>query len=173
MIEHFQYFTEDGISLILNLGLNVYVFEGNAESLISKFYKDQSKGVKWVNKTQHITKFETGYKIYGYPTPDLQKVVVLYPQEHVKYPSPNNAVIYNAEGSIYMQLRAPNLISDLAKKSRLKPFGLYFDQVSWAKDSKDDIVISMMIGFNRDWREERVLNPETGEFGECLSSGRR
>lgn len=178
MIEQFEYITEDGIVLRLNLGVNVYLFEGNDEILISKFLNSPYQGVRWKFKNKMISLFERGYVIEGRPAPDLKKVVVVYSMEHNKYRAPNNAVIYNADGSIHLQLKTPKLISELAIKhfppgKNVNPVQLYFEKVRWVKDDNGKIVCAMTIGFNWEWREERILNPETGEFGGCISSGRR
>lgn len=173
MVEEFSYISEDGIVLRLNLGVGVDSFENNEESKVLSFFKGQDTGVKWSYNGKSVEIMEPGCKLTGYPTTDMQKVIIIYPMEHILYPAPGNAVIYNADGTFYRQLQTPELISDLAKKSRLKPFELFFDGVSWAKDSKGDTITSVRIGYNRDWWESRVLNSETGEFGEVISSGMR
>ena len=102
--------------------------------------------------------------------------------DHAKYRAPGNAVIYNADGSVYMQLKAPEPISELSKTQTRNmaetrdfspPHRLYFDRALWAKNNEGETVTIVKIGFDRDWWEERVLNPETGEYGKCLGSGRR
>lgn len=177
MVEDFQYFTDGGSSLYINLGIDVYMFEGNDESLISNFYKNQSKGVRWVYKNQMISFFEKGNKIYGIPTPDLMKVVVIYPMQHTQYSSPRNVVIYNADGSMYCRPKIPELISEIAKKREDFHKGnfalVHFDNVRWRKNSKGEIVTAITISFDRDWFETREFNVETCEFSECLTSGRR
>jgi hypothetical protein len=178
MIENFSYITEDGITLKLNLGIGVDKFEGNEESRVLSYFKGQGKGVRWEFQDTSIEILELGKKIEGNPTPDMHRVVVIYPHDHLVYPEPGNAVIYNANGSIHLQLKVPKLISTLAKQREPfmnyeAPLKFYFDRVRWAKNSKGEVVTTVQVGFDRDWLEERELNPETGEFGECTSSGRR
>lgn len=178
MISNFQYFTDNNVSLKVNLGTDIDLFEGNNKEDVRGFYKSTSAGIKWKYEQKDIYFLEQGQNIEGYPTPDLKRVIVIFPLEHKTFKAPLNAVIFNADGSVHMQLAPPKLISELAQKHGppeeiVNPIQLYFEKARWAKDSKGGIVCSLTIGFSRDWREERVLNPETGEFGECLSSGRR
>lgn len=178
MIEQFEYVSEEGTALLLNLGVGGYLFEGNDEVSISKYLKSSYQGIRWEYENKTVTFFEKGYKIHGRPTPDLKKVIVIYSMEHNKYRAPNNAVVYNADGSIHMKLKSPKLISELAKKHApqrkiVNPVQLYFEKVRWVKDDNGNTVCAVTIGFNRDWREERILDPETGVFGDCISSGRR
>jgi hypothetical protein len=178
MVEKFSYVTDSGIALRLNLEIGGNLFDGNDKSEISSFYKSDYSGVRWESSGRIISMMETGRSVYGRPTPDMKRVVVVYPYDHPVYSSPNNAVVYNADGSIHMQLKAPKLISDLAKQqARFIHYkgglSLFFNDVDWKKNSDGKVVVAVSFGFNRDWHEERELNPETGEFGECLDSGRR
>lgn len=178
MIEQFSYITEDGITLRIKLGIGVDRFEGNDESKVLSFFRGQGKGVSWVFENKLVEVLEPGKKINGLPTPDLQRVVVIYPHNHPVYSEPRNAIVYDADGSIHLQLKVPKLISALAKQRERfmnyeAPLKQYFDGVSWKKNNKGEIVTAVQIGFDRDWLEERELNPETGEFGECLNSGMR
>jgi hypothetical protein len=68
----------------------------------------------------------------------------------------------------------PLLISQAAKQRgwyrRQPDAGIGFSQVDWKKDSLGNTVVAMEIKETA-WgifREVRVLNPEIGEFGECL-----
>jgi hypothetical protein len=177
MVDKFQYITHDGIFLSINLGIKAIIFEGNEDEDISNYYGSRTKGLSWLYDDKQVKIMEEGFKIQGYPSTDLQKVIVIYPMNHGTYPAPNNAVIHNADGSVYMQLSPPELISDLAKQQQERdpkgPFMVYFENVSWGYDSNSNTVVAISIGYNWNWREQRALNPETGEFGECLSSGMR
>ena len=175
MIENFRLITAKENLIRPNITPNVgdSLFEFASDEEYKEYINNAPQGLRWEFLGKEIKFFEKPISLFGLPTPNLQRVVVVYPYDHQTYTSPNNAVIYNNDGSFYIQLKCPQLISDLAKKSRLIPFGLYFERVAWSKDSKGDIITSISIGYNRDWWESRVLNPETGEFGELLSSGLR
>jgi len=180
MIEHFEFLTAKRNSFKPNISPNRgdSIFEFVSEQLYREYINNKTVGIKWKYRDSEVYLFEQEQNIIGCPTPDLRKVVAIYPIKHPVYRAPYNAVIYNADGSIHLQLKPPKLVSELAKKhgvtaDTINPVYLYFENVQWAKDSYDEIVCSVTIGFGWEWREGRVLNPETGEFGECLSSGRR
>lgn len=153
-----------------------YFFDSD-EDLYYEISHAEGRGLKWTFNESEIYINDSAYRIWGLPSPDLQKVIVIYPMDHGTYPAPNNAVIHNADGSVYMQLSPPELISDLAKQQQERDpkgsFMVYFEDVSWGYDSNSNTVVAISIGYNWNWREQRALNPETGEFGECLSSGMR
>lgn len=180
MINNFSYITEDGINLKLKLGIGIDKFEGNDESKVLSFFRGQGKGIKWEFQNRIIEILEPGKKIDGNPTADQARVVVIYPQNHPLYPCPGNAVIYNGDGTIHLQLKVPELISPTANQRKLRVNKRYdiasdasFRGVSWDKDAHGNIVTVVSIDFDWEWWESRVLNPETGEFGECVGSGRR
>lgn len=178
MIESFQFCTEEGVKLNVKLGVKVTLFEENNRNDITRYFKCKSTGVKWVQGNNEITIFESNHYLNGYPTHDLQKVVIIFPMEHNLYGAPDNAVIYNDDGTVFRQLKTPKLISEIAIKREAfhqsANFSLvHFNNVRWALNNKGDIVTVLTIAFDRDWQEDRVLDIETGEFGECLSSGRR
>ncbi|RAW00240.1 hypothetical protein DQQ10_14355 [Pseudochryseolinea flava] len=50
---------------------------------------------------------------------------------------------------------------------------VFFSTVNWVKRDNGSIVMSTEIGFDRDWFEERLVNVDTGEFGQCISGGLR
>jgi hypothetical protein len=177
MISKFQYIANEDIVLDVNLGVTVIFFEGNDDNLISSYYRSKSKGILWEYNDKEIRIINDDYFIEGLPTPDLQKVIVIYPMDHGTYPAPNNAVIHNGDGSVFKQLSPPTLVSDLAKEQHERkpngPYLLYFRNVFWANNKAGEVVACISIAYNRDWHEDRELNTETGEFGECLNSGRR
>jgi hypothetical protein len=153
-----------------------YFFEEDRDS----YYKvslSKNAGIKWMSENREIVIYEQNIYIWGLPSPDLEKVIVIYPMDHSAYPAPNNAAIHNADGSVYMQLSPPQLISDLAKQQQERdpkgPFKVHFEDVSWQYNNSGEVVVCISIAYNRDWHEDRELNTETGEFGECLNSGRR
>lgn len=180
MIENFRLITAKENLIRPNITANVgdSLFEFATAEEYKEYVNNTPQGLRWDFQGNGITLFEKPVSLFGLPTPDLQRVVVIYPYDHSRYPSPVNAVVYNANGSIHKQLKVPKLISELAKQRERfmnyeAPLKLYFDRVSWAKNSKGDTVMAIQIGFDRDWVEQRELNAETGEFGACLSSGRR
>lgn len=180
MVENFYLVSAKGNLLRPNITPNLSdsLFEFATDKEYKEYINNNPQGVRWEFAGKEIKFFAKPFSLFGLPTPDLKRVVVIYPYDHPVYPEPGNAVIYNADGSIHLQLKVPKLISPLAKqRERFMKYEaslkFYFDRVRWAKDSMGEVITAVQIGFDRDWLEERELNPETGEFGECLSSGRR
>lgn len=176
MIENIEYIGEGNIKIKVAPRLHMDIFEGNSDKDVLKYFNSITKGISWEHNSKKIILFEEGKKITGFPSNEEDYLIVIYPVERTTHLIPNYAIIYNSDGSIHKRLNPPKLISNQAVKSRQffksEPIG-YFEYVKWAKDSSGQIVTSMEIGFDRDWYEERVIDPVTGEFGECLSSGRR
>ena len=165
---------------MLNITPNVgdSIFEFISDEEYKEYINNTPQGLRWDFLGKEVRLFEKSISLFGLPTPNLQRVIVIYPYDHPVYPEPGNGVIYNADGSIHLQLKVPKLISPLAKQrapfmNYEAPLKLYFDRVRWAKNGKGEVITAVQIGFDRDWLEERELNTETGEFGECLSSGLR
>lgn len=116
--------------------------------------------------------------IIAYPSVDLTSVIAIYsPMHNTEFPAPGNAVIYNADGTLRTRLMAPELISDVAKKSAKLAvdnnysFDIWFELVSWT-DKLPEVTLTFWIGFGQDFFEERTFNPDNGEFGVCLGTGR-
>lgn len=178
MVEKFSYFTETGISLPLNMGVDVELFEEDNEAKILAFYEADVKGVKWIHKKKWIQLIEQNTKVSGYPSADMNYVIVVYPITSEKCPPPFNALVYNTDGSIHMQLEVPELKSKLPKdrakrmrktKNVAPPDRLFFYGIKW-QNVDGQVITVAKIGFDRDCWEERVFNPETGVFGKCLKS---
>ena len=180
IIENFNLVSAKGNLLRPNITANLSdsLFEFVTDEEYKEYINNNARGLRWEYAGQEIRLFEKPYGLFGLPTPNLKRVVVIYPHDHPIFGEPGNAIIYNADGSIHLQLKVPKLISTLARQRERfmnyeAPLKFYFDRVRWAKNSKKEIITAVQIGFDRDWLEERELNPETGEFGECLSSSRR
>ena len=176
--ENFIFFNANGTELKVSYGYLIDdIFKLNLEKDIQINYNSSSKGAKWtfLDKNVVINKCR-----FAYPSVDEKFIIAIYPLEDIDFPSPNNAVIYNLDGSIHKVLSPPKLISELAIKRLGKdnppmafaPDSIYFNHVNWQKDSSGNVVTSIWIGYDREWHENRELNPHTGEFGQCLGSGR-
>ncbi len=178
LIENFSFFNSTGVELKVEFGYQIDdVFKNNSEENVQNFYNGSVKGVKWIYKKKEVVINRCNF---AYPSVDENYIIAIYPLEDKEFPSPNNAVIYRPNGSLHMVLTPPKLISQLAV-NRLgpdnppdpyTPDSIFFNHISWDKDNSGNLVTSVWIGYDREWHENRVLNPTTGEFGECVGSGR-
>lgn len=143
--------------------------------LIKLVSQEYNVGIKWVYEDKEIVLINNDV-IFGCPSIDMQYVIAIYSGDQAEFTPPNNAVIYNADGSIHKVLSVPLLISDAAKNQgwykRQPDTTIGFTGVDWKTNSKGEkvVVIEISDHYYRIMKEFRVLNPETGEFGECIGS---
>jgi hypothetical protein len=181
-------FNEKGESRTIGIGLGVSYYpmlKKNAEGWITI---DSLPGniveIRWKYEGKAVS-LKAGKKIsIVYPSVDLHYLVIIYYQEGQPYAAPANAAVYKSDGAILRALspppfKAPLVIEKLAFRKLPNPplnlsyeGALWFNHVCWMKNEKGQLVTAVEIGFDREWMEYRELNPETGEFGGCLSSGR-
>jgi hypothetical protein len=182
MIQSFRWCTDDGLSFSPNISADIKsnVYEHIDEETYMRFLKSTTTGVSWVHNSENLTIMEKGVQLKGLPSPDHGKVIVIYPIHHSKFPAPKNAVVYNDNGSIHKILQTPKLISEIAKKRLHRivkssdPSITFFEGVQWHQEELNHQIVPVLrIGFDMDWHEERILEPHTGEFGQCVSSGLR
>jgi len=172
MVEDFQIISNDGLNMKINVGYNVSPYEGVSFELRSKIlYEGKDIGIKWMNASEEIVKMKAGTSIIGYPSADLKYIISIWFLKNEELPSEDNAMIYNANGSLHMNLVQPTLISDLAKQRNGRVYS-HFQEVSWEKNVKGEIVTAVKIAFDRDWFETRELEPATGKFGDVIACGR-
>lgn len=109
------------------------------------------------------------------PSITQQKIVVLYcfnPQ----YKNGCNALIYNADGTVFAQLRKPDeLLSDMGRKNN--PFlmddkTLEYYECGWKRNKDGNLVVCVRIVFNQEWWEDRELDMDTGKLKGLLGEGR-
>jgi hypothetical protein len=174
MIEEFGYTNAQHQVLLVNLSAEGDFFVDTDRASRLAYFNSVTKGICWLYNGQKKSITENGLVITGFPTVEKDKIVVVYPKDHGTYAAPGNAILYNADGSMDRQLKIPALASEHAKsvkKSDLEDG--FFESVRWEKNAEGDVVVAVRIGFDWDWYESRILNPSTGEFGVCLTSGRR
>jgi hypothetical protein len=177
-IENFSFFNSTGVELKVDFGYQIDdIFKNNSEENVQNFYDGSAKGVKWTYNGKEVV---INRCFFAYPSADENYIIAIYPLEDKGFPSPNNAVVYNLDGSLHKVLTPPRLVSQLAidrlgidnPPKPYAPDSIFFNNVKWDKDNNGKIVTSVWIGYDREWHENRVLIPATGEFGECLGSGR-
>lgn len=177
MITEFSIITSTGIEFHLNLNIKDIEekrYPDGTEEEWMKYANSMTKGIRWKNNGKTIEFLEEGINIRGYPFPDLEKVLVSYTKnDNHPFSSPRNAVIYNADGSIYMHLEEPKeFLSNLAKSQRPKPYFDYYDSGSWKKNKLGEWVMSINLVYNYYFYEGRIIDELTGELGEVVDSGR-
>ena len=178
-IRNFEFCAKDGLFFEPNVTGNTRdnLFANISDESYRRFNNSSEAGVAWLNQERKIIFLEKGIRIFGLPSPNMKKAVLIYPRQHPKFMFPRNGVIYNPDSTVYLRLAEPVLISEISKERKKNmnygtPDWLWYDHVNWSKDDTGKLIMCIRIGFDRDWYEERILNLENGELGECVGSGR-
>ena len=172
-------------SLVL-LGADVDPFN-RATELGTKVWYDGIFGLSWKHGDQHLARtFDE--RVFAYPTPNMDSIVVIFGHDSKQYPAPDNAILLNADGTVRMRLVAPTLLSKIdpntpgryvlppgKMEGPLAPLdrglkGLAsFYAASWYQDAhgRTQMKVSFYIG-NTDLVEDRHFDPTTGKCMELL-----
>ena len=183
MIQNFRVVTKNGLCAFVDVGGEVFFKKNQPKELLMEVVNTYNSGIQWESKGLTVTLLNDK-SIIGYPSIDLNYVIAIYFGKDEEFFPPHNAVIYNADGSIHKVLQVPALKSDfLLNRIRFNKDnnpaleiaqfegGIYFSQFSWKKHN-NKIVNAIDICYDREYYESQILNPETGEFGDCLFSWR-
>ncbi len=163
-----------GYEVDLTGGDNLFV--NCTDEDLTDYYSWDSSGLSWKCDGTDVMLHEEHQYFQGLPTPNLDKVVVVFPVEHPVKAA--NAAIYYCNGRKFMDLTIPKLVSPLYRERSTRMRSdlratTNFNGVFLTRDKDNKVIIAVGIDFDREYWETRVLNPETGEFGDCLGYGRR
>ena len=180
MISQVKFFDDLGNDLLIGIGYKTDIFPikeiRKDGGIIRNYLEGKTSGIKWLSDNQEIVKSRCSF---GYPSVDLKYIIAIYPIEDAEYPSPNNAVVYTANGMLHKVIRLPAFaLGQLSSNPKenppesFTPDSAFFDQVRWRQDREGEIATTVRVIYNREWFEERILDPETGELRECINSGK-
>lgn len=103
------------------------------------------------------------------PVPAMNRVIVSYEKDHIIH-----SAIYNADGSLYMEINVPQRSVFNTQERTLRAPGSpsFIADIAWVKDPKDDFTMWIELRGRTDpyWELFR-FNPITGKFGESVSHG--
>lgn len=170
-----KYFYPSQNEMTVNLGVDVNPYSGINAGIVNFRH-----GLKWSYKNKEVEIYEKGVTVYGYPSIDFEKILVVFANSAV-YQTPANAAIFNLDGGIFKILSTPILIGKLAAYSKSSIKGICFGGLhpGWRINSKGEKVLALSVmhpesplnvGYG-DCYEIRQIDPESGEFGEVLSEG--
>ena len=179
-IESIQFFSSSGVSCDGIFAVGAFPYSTNDVQ-----HDDGPIGLRW-NCEGQAHSWQTTGKVSIYPSPDFATLVIVFggkaPQN---FHRPHNALILNADGSVRCQVRQPTRYAG-RQTEFLYPRWYYRDLPArsppwwafWRKapDPQREVRMKMLIGGeiglpNRDF-VALDFNPETGEFGEIVDSGR-
>jgi hypothetical protein len=159
MIETPLFVSKHGSECPIAVGVNVNAFDGNSK-IGMKVNWEGVLFVKWISQGS-IVEYklpESASKISAYPTPDMEKMVVIKFGEKVE--TPNNAVVLNDRGE---EIFTPQIPIRISKEKWLPKGELYcFMQSGWS-EYQDHIFFFLSIA-DTDWVETRYFNYKTMEW---------
>ncbi len=90
MVEKFCLLTEKKTSIIPNLSSDNQssLLENSTEEEYREYINSSSKGLKWQYQGSEFVFYEKGVKIFGYPTPDMEKIIIIFPMDYNRYCAP-------------------------------------------------------------------------------------
>lgn len=185
MIHNLKFFNRSGVVIPVDISYPMDVYKNASGQVYSDFFDSSSKGVSWVFNSRQVVVKNDNVDIFAYPSVDKNYMIVVYEGENESFSPPNNAVIYNLDGSIYKVLKIPELISPkilekIKEEKHSNPpvednryghygQGLQFAGFSWDKDKDGNLINTISIKYTGEYGEWRVFDPKTGEFGELIN----
>jgi hypothetical protein len=185
MIEDFIFFNSE-VSIPIVIKYPIDLEERATKDKVDRYINGRSNyGISWVHNGSKIVLHHSSGSIKGFPSTDLNFIVAIHHGSENKYHPPNNAVIYNLDGTVHKVLEMPELLSPLIR-DRLKNVGLpnppiewstnedglKFDGFMWEKNKSGELVDAISILCDREMWEYRILDVISCKVGECLSYGR-
>ena len=185
MFRDFSKFNQHGMVIPVSIGYQRSQFENVSKEYATEYMNAYSKeGLFWFYNNKRVLLEDQYSTIYGYPNVDQNYVIVIYKDQNDQFSMPNNAVVYNLDGSIHRSLEMPKLISpkildNIQQEGHSNPpiedkryghygMGLQFAGFSWNKDQDGNLYNAISIQYAGEYGEWRVLNPENGTFGELV-----
>lgn len=186
MLKRIIKFNQEGVAIPISIGYQEDEFSNvSKEVKLACINSSAKESYSWEYFDEKIIIEDSELSVHGYPTVDRNFMVVIYEEKSNKFSPPNNAVIYNLDGSIHKVLKIPELISPkILKKIKIENHnnpplednrygyygqGLQFGGFVWSKDANGYLIDSISIKYAGEYGEWRAFNPETGEFGEMIS----
>lgn len=151
-------------------GIGKKMYEGEKKAT-NKIINSTETQIEWEFGGQIIKLSESECAISGCPSLDYQFFLSDWWNSN-SYPKPNNAVLFNPDGTIHKVLEQPLLLSEYAKELGIER-GDYFMFPSWKKHPETgETVLTIDISFYQMYYETRVVNAESGTFGDCIYASR-
>ncbi len=131
--------------------------------------------MQWTYNGRVYTKAVENYntqRLIPCVSPLKEELVVVF-NGSIHFPPPNNAAIFNPDGTSRTQIMKPELASDEYRKykqglSSQEKDEQFFLQPHLNKQGN----LTLWISFNQDWFEIREVNAQTGQVGKCLGASR-
>lgn len=125
-------------------------------------------GIRWIyyndeKELKSVEIFENNVRIYGCPTLDFEKMLLVFNGDSKILPKPSNMGLFDIEGNLIKKIEIPQLISGLTYTKNNPP---YFAKVKVSHQKK----ILVQINFGNTSYERRFYDSNTDTFGDLFDS---
>ncbi|KQW99026.1 hypothetical protein [Flavobacterium sp. Root420] len=179
MIKNWKKTNENGISIPIDiLSPHLSYFDKIEKSLKEEFLKGKKFGIAWEYNGLEISIFDKEASVEGFPTANLEYVIAIFRNSKL-YPSPNNAVIFNLDGSLNKILQIPKfksaiILEEIEKNNQKNP-PLDDKHLSFYKYTRDtnDLGIELdilEINYALEYSESQILDPRSLELTNLFKS---
>lgn len=183
MIKNWKTFNETGIYIPIDiLNPDLFYLDKIEKSIKEEFLKGKKQGIYWEYNGEKITVLDENGSVEGFPISNLQYVVAIF-QNSITYPHPDNAVIFNLDGSVNKILKIPKfkseqILEEIEKnnelnppiKSFLKGKRLCFNHYKRYVNKKGVEFDILDIDYELEYTESQILDPYTLELTDFLNS---
>lgn len=181
MIKNWKKFNETGIYLPIDiLNPNSFYVEKVGKDIKEEFLKGKKQGIYWEYNNKEISISDENGSVEGFPLSNLQYIIAIFKNSQT-YPYPNNAVIFNPDGTLEKILTIPPFKSEIMIeeienhnesnppiRSALNGKRLCFNHYSRYL-SKTQMEIDIVdIDYGLDYTESQILDLNTLELTDFL-----
>ncbi|MHC0448430.1 hypothetical protein ACWA1F_23710 [Flavobacterium sp. 3-218] len=164
------------------LAPHLFNFDKIEQKIREEFLKSKRLGIYWEYNGKAITISDEIGSVQGFPISTLQYVVAVF-QNSKKYPSPDNAVIFNLDGTINKILKIPEfkselILEELKKNNESNPpiesffkgKRLCYNNYSRFVDNNGFELDILEIDYELEYTESQILDPNTLELTDFLKT---
>lgn len=183
MIKNWRKFNETGIYISIDiLNPNLSYFDKIEKNIREEFLKGKKQGIAWEYNEQKIAIFDKNGSVEGFPISNLQYVVAIFQNSEI-YNHPDNAVIFNLDGSINKILKIPKfkseqIIDEIEKNNETNPpiesvikgKRLCFNHYKRYVNSEGIEFDILDIDYELEYTESQILDPYSLELTDFLNS---
>ncbi|TPG31345.1 hypothetical protein [Flavobacterium pectinovorum] len=179
MIKNWIKTNENGIQIPIDIfAPHLFYFDKIDKNLKTEFLEGKRFGIAWEYNGTEVSVFDNEGSVEGFPTANLQYIVAIFRNSNL-YPHPNNAIIFNLDGSLKKILQFPKfkseiILTEIEKNNQTNP-PLDDDRLCFYKYSRqtNDQGIEfdiLEINYDLEYSESQILDSDTLELTHLLKS---
>jgi hypothetical protein len=179
MIKNWKKTNENGIQIPIDiLAPHLFYFDKIDKNLKNEFLKGKRFGIAWEYNGTEVSVFDNEGSVEGFPTANLQYVIAIFRNSNL-YPNPNNAVIFNLDGSLNKVLQFPEfkseiILTEIEKNNQTNPpldnHRLSFNKYSRQTNNQNIELDILEINYDLEYSESQILDSDTLELSHLFKS---